>query len=142
MTSIQAPKLGVTKNGNEYQKTTKGRELGTKIGAGYAAFGICTGAYISNKRGLLEPLKSFVKNGPMGSNINIIPKTKVGAKVVDLMVTSKAFRAGMVGAALAVGAAASIALYAGLGRLIGAGVDAIRNQGAKAEADRRAAEEV
>lgn len=142
MTSIQAPHIGLTKNGNEYQKSTRSKEIATKVGAGYAAFGICTGAYISNKRGLLEPLKSFVKNGPMGSNINIIPKTKVGAKVVDLMVTSKAFRAGMVGAALAVGAAASIALYAGLGRLIGAGIDAIRNQGAKAEADRRAAEEV
>ena len=45
MTSIQAPRLGITKNGNEYQKTTKDREIGTKIGAGYAAAGIAACRY-------------------------------------------------------------------------------------------------
>ena len=55
---------------------------------------------------------------------------------------SKAGRAGLVGAAVAIGVATSIAIYAGIGRLIGAGFDALVNKGAKKEADRRAAQKV
>lgn len=135
MTSIQ-PKIGFTKNGNEYQKTTKGRDIGTKIGAAYAGLGCIAGTAITAKQ-----LGSFIQRGPIDPKI-CCRAPKVGKDIATKLISSKAGRAGIVGVGLAIGSAVAIGLYAGLGRLIGAGFDALVNKGAKAEADRRAAQEV
>ena len=99
------------------------------------------GLYLAGKSGAFRAVNNFIKHGPtFGDFVRAIPRGDRAVKGVLALAKHKSLRVATVATAAAIAVAVPVAIYAGIGRLIGAGCDALVNKGAKKEADRRAAE--
>ena len=146
MSAMGGVNLGCTKAGNVYQKSNIGRKIGTAVGAVAVTRGLIAGnqtAKAMGHGGLVPLFKKFIQNGPtLGDKLSAIARdaaknSQFRTKAVDLLAKSKGARIGAVAAGVALAVGVGIGMY----RLIGRGVDALINKGAKNEADRRASME-
>lgn len=140
---VNGVNLGYTKKGNAYQKSIKGRKVGTAIGVASLAGRMVMANKISGGS-LVYAIKDFLKNGPSISDkifsgaIDAKLGKNIMGKIMEACKNSKSARIGVIAGGLAL----ATALTVGVCRLIGRGIDALINKGAKNEADRRAAQDV
>ena len=149
-TEMQSTKLAYTKQGNPYEKTSKGKKIGTAVGISTQALYLGALSKLPMDKFLTQSTKdAFTQAGYNTNNmktywgtvkeiINTTPKLGLLDEVIypklSKIIKSKSGRIGMVGGGIAIGFA-SAAL---IGRGIGAICDKVKNNKAAKEADKTA----
>lgn len=111
-----------TKNGNAYQSCNTGKKVGAAVGAGVVA---------ARTVSLLKDKEMRAYLNLSWKNIASDPVSKLSKAVAKY---PKLYKAGLVG----IGASIALLLYAGIGKLIGHGVDKIVENKRAKEADAQA----
>lgn len=130
--SVKSGNVGYTNQGNPYQKSTIGKSIGTAAGLGMLIPATNSGVKRVGKSlsELVSSAKNFIKYGPGIFDFALIDSPK-WEKFIDFASKHKSVRVATIAAMVSL----PIMLYAGVGRLLGHGVDKIIDSGAKKQAD-------
>ena len=147
---IDGKNYGITNQGNPYKKSNTGKKVGTAVAvalptaAMFVPYKTVMKFYskiLPKDSFILENMKEFTKNvkNPIELGKQFIKgkgrfENLMKNKFLPNFLKSKVGRAAL----LAGGVALGLAIYAGIGRLVGAGVDKIINHHRKAQADKAA----
>lgn len=147
---IDGKNYGITNQGNPYKKSNTGKKVGTAVAvalptaAAFVPYKTVMKFYskiLPKDSFILENMKEFTKDvkRPIDLAKQFIKgkgrfENLMKNEFIPKFLKSKVGRAAL----LAGGFAGGLAIYAGIGRLVGAGVDKIINHGRKAEADKAA----
>ena len=149
-TEVQSVKLAYSKQGNTYEKTSKGKKIGTAIGIGTQALYLGALSKLPMDKFITNEVKdAFTQAGYNTNNmknywgtvkeiINTTPKFGVLDEIIypnlSKIMKSKSGRIGIIASGITIGFASS----ALIGRGIGAICDKIKNNKAAKEADKAA----